>query len=326
MSLVHARCPLCRARMLEPTERTLLGGVGRTRSFDHACASCGLLVESGGAGHETRALILSLLATGDLSRFDDTPFGMDAYTARIAATVFSRRYVPHKDEREDMVRPHGAHAARGTARPFEEQRPVTLGLICRESEIDAVLAALPRHAGWASEAVVLADGAERPLSAFAVEGFASGAVRIAHRPLAGDFAAQRNALQGLAGNPWVMQLDADETLPEGAANLLPALARMGEEDGLLSIGLPRDNLVDGQRSDVFPDVQYRLNRREVRFAGPVHERPERSWQRSTIALHGAIDHHLSRAHVASRSQRYETLSPGNGRLEEAEALLRPYRD
>ncbi|WP_246333330.1 hypothetical protein [Aureimonas mangrovi] len=312
--------------MLEPTDRTLADPSGRTRDFELACASCGLVIEGDAFDREARALMRKLLEGGDWACFDRSPFGMDAYTARIAATAVSRRYVPHKDERHEMLRPHGAAAARGTSRPFVGQRPVTLGLICREDEIDAVLRALPPHAGWASDVVVLADGASRSSCATAVAGFAPGAVRIAHRPLAGDFAAQRNALQGLARSAWVMQLDADETLPDGAASLLPALARMGEEDGLLSIGLPRNNLVDGSRSDVFPDVQYRLNRREVRFAGPVHERPERSWQQSTISLHGAIDHHLSRAHVASRSQRYETLSPGNGRLEEVEALLRPYRD
>ncbi len=190
--------------------------------------------------------------------------------------------------------------------------------MCREGEWEAALPVLLPHLGWAAAIVILADGEggeRRPAER----------VLVSRRPLAGDFAAQRNALQDLSPAPWMLQLDADETLSLEAGALLPALARLAEEGGAVSVGLPRRNLVDGAPADLYPDTQYRLNRREVRYAGRVHERPERPWQRSLVALHGAIDHHLARARVETRSQAYEAMLPGRGRLEEADALAQPFR-
>jgi hypothetical protein len=176
--------------------------------------------------------------------------------------------------------------------------------------------------------VILIDGPALAAERVTVAGFAAGAVRVAARPLNGDFAAQRNALQGLARHGWMLQLDADEALSPATGRLLPALAALAEADGVVSIGLNRSNRVDGVLSDVFPDVQYRLNRTSLLYAGRVHERPvlDRGWPGSLIALHGCIEHRLSSAHVRARSRRYETLDPGRGRPEEEAALLRPYAD
>ncbi|RZJ74640.1 MAG: hypothetical protein EON88_37415 [Brevundimonas sp.] len=92
----------------------------------------------------------------------------------------------------------------------------------------------------------------------------------------------------------------------------------------MSIGLRRRNLVDGVLSDLFPDTQYRLNRAGVAYAGVVHERPATDWRQTTIALYGAIVHHLAHEHVMTRSARYEGLSPGHGRLQEQDRLLTAY--
>jgi len=92
---------------------------------------------------------------------------------------------------------------------------------------------------------ILIDGPARAAEPVPVAGFAAGAVRVATRPLDGDFAAQRNALQGLARHRWMLQLDADEALAPETGRLLPALAALAEAEDVVSIGLARANRVDG---------------------------------------------------------------------------------
>ncbi|GJE76576.1 glycosyltransferase family protein [Methylorubrum suomiense] len=317
--------------MLAPTARALTYPNGRRRLFRTACDSCGVLLDTGAETARCRTHLASALAAPTFESDPDAPYGLDLYTLRIAATRHGRG-VRWLDEagRAALLHPHSEDAAR--AELFDlttaETRPVSLGFLCRPEECDSVLAKLPAQAGWVDDVAILLDADAAPPRAIAVPGFSAGAVRVAARPLAGHFAAQRNALQALARHRWMLQLDADETLEPATGRLLPALAALAETGDVRSIGLPRRNRVDGVLSDMFPDVQYRLNRGDVAYAGRVHERPQldAGWRESFISLHGAIDHHLSCAHVAARSRRYEALDPGRGRLEEEEALLRPYRD
>lgn len=304
-----------------PTGRSLAYRAGRRR-FGFACGSCGMLCDAPDEAEACRRLLEKTLVAGRFVADPGAPYGLDAYTLRTAAT--GARLGTEATERaqlEALRAPHGEPAASARLAPLEVVGApiVSLGILCRREDLDAVLASLPVHAAWTDEIVVIVDADDVPVRA-------AGSARIVARPLSGDFAEQRNALQRLGGKPWMLQLDADESLDAATASLLPALAGMANRHGVVSIGLPRRNVVDGMASDVFPDTQYRLNRREVRYAGRVHERPERPWQRSFIALHGSIDHHLGRAHVISRSRRYEAMEPGHGRLEEADALLRPYSD
>ncbi|RIY02687.1 hypothetical protein D3218_04840 [Aureimonas flava] len=320
MSEPAPRCFLCGGRALAPTQRRLRWPDGFERRFALACGFCGVLTdgEPGGPalGHLAEALV------GDrfhLAR--EAPYGLDIFTLRAAATRWRRAAHPADGAQREALRdPHGDLAA---AARLEDLRAgggpgVAVGLACRARERGDALAALRPHLAWADAIVVLVDGA-------GADEACEPRVRLAHRPMDGDFASQRNALQDLSPAPWMLQLDADETLAPETGALVPALAGLAEAGGAVSVGLARRNLVDGILADLFPDTQYRLNRREVRFRGTVHERPDRPWQRSLLALHGAIDHHLPRAHVESRSQRYEALAPGRGRLDEAEALLQPFR-
>jgi hypothetical protein len=324
------RCFVCEADTLEPTTRHLRYPDGSRRGFPLACASCGVLFAAGADGAACRSHLARELAGDTFRLAPDAPYGLDLYTLRTAATRLGRG-VRARDEadREALRHPHAERAARGElfALANGPTQPVSLGLLCREADLDDVLAGLPAHAAWTSDVAILVDGPERAPDIVAVAGFPPGAVRIAARPLAGDFAAQRNALQDMARRPWMLQLDADEALAPGTGDGLPALAALAERDDVMSIGLPRRNRVDGVLADVYPDVQYRLNRAAVRFAGRVHERPDLGgdWRRSFIALHGAIEHRLSRAHVEARSRRYEAMDPGRGRPEEETALLRPFR-
>lgn len=325
--MIADRCFVCHDRAFAPTDRTLLYASGRLRTFALACASCGLLIEKGADAAACRA-DLGLCLSGEAFEADHAlPYGLDAYTLRIAATARRRGIRPTDPAQQEALRhPHAAIAAAAELFDLDTapRAPIPLGFLCRPSEADALLASLGTGTDWAEEVVLLLDDATSAPSTVAVAGFA-GAVTIASRPLAGDFGAQRNALAALSERPWMLQIDADETLEDQTGALLGALAYQGDMDGLVSIGLPRRNLVDGVLSDVFPDTQYRLNRRSAPYAGRVHERPVRDWQRSTIALHGAILHRLGREHVMKRSLRYDALDPGRGRLDEAHRLLEPYR-
>jgi hypothetical protein len=146
------------------------------------------------------------------------------------------------------------------------------------------------------------------------------------RPLGGDFSAQRNVGQGLARHEWVFHLDTDERLDRAAAGALPLLLDIARRDGLLGIGFPRRNFVSGELSSLYPDTQYRLLRRDVRFEGRVHERPDccSDWTRTMIALGPGLRHEMNRARVAGRRLHYDELGQGEERRQEARALLTPF--
>ncbi|MFP5076199.1 hypothetical protein ACLE20_02735 [Rhizobium sp. YIM 134829] len=316
-----ARCPLCRARGLQPTTRCLSSRAGR-RSFPYACSHCGLLLDEAGRDEETaQAFFHALVSRGTVEARADDPIGFDLYTLRTLASRFDFAALPaDAAQAEGLRHPHAERAAHGHLVPLEviERMPVSVGVICGERDLAGVLDRAEDLRPWARELVVLVDRQDEDLSTD------DDFLTILSRPLAGDFAAQRNALQAQCKSPWVLQLDADESLSDGLGLQLPRLATLAEQQGAVSIGLPRENLVGGALSDLYPDIQYRLNRRDVRFEGVVHERPVRPWQASFIALSGCIRHHLNREHVEKRSTTYESLSPGGGRLFETAALTRAY--
>lgn len=325
------RCFVCGADMLGPSTRHLVYPDGQNRLFPIACGSCGLLLEVEADPAACRAHLAERLAGPIFESDPRAPYGLDLYTLRSAATGHARGVRPCDAAGQTALRhPHSQHAARAALYGLDRVvgMPVSLGLLCRPDALDAVLATLAIHAAWTDDVVILLDAPVRPADVVPAAGFPPGVVQVGARPLAGDFAAQRNALQDLARHPWMLQLDADETLAVEAGRRLPALAALAEAGDVVSVGLARRNRVDGLLADVYPDVQYRLNHRSVRYAGRVHERPalDGGWPRSLISLHGAIEHHLDRAHVLARSRHYERLEPGRGRPEEETALLRPYRD
>lgn len=313
------RCFLCGARLWDRAGRALRWGE-RVRHFAYACGSCGVLTDRPDAGEACRPHLHRALGQAEIASDPDAPYGFDAYTLRSAATLLGLWAEPSDAAQEEALRaPHSPLAGRARLHPLRggPAVPFSLAILCREAERERALSLAADARGWCDDVVIVIDGGgsaeERP------------GLRIHRRPLDGHFGAQRNAAQRLARHEWVLQLDADETLDAEAAARLPGLlGRLGDET--VSIGFRRSNLVDGAKADLFPDTQYRLNRRDVLYEGRVHERPDRPWQRSLLFLGGGLLHHLGRAHVEARSRRYEAIAPGGGRLFEEADLLRPYRD
>jgi hypothetical protein len=145
--------------------------------------------------------------------------------------------------------------------------------------------------------------------------------RVFAHPLAGDFAAQRNRIQAASSCPWVLQLDTDERLTAIAKKRLIHLVSEAESSGWDAIALPRQNIVDNVVSAHYPDVQYRLLRKSVRFMRKVHEYPDLRGRRSIVALDADIRHTMGGGRLLLREQIYEAILPGGGRPYDT-ALLR----
>lgn len=294
---------------------------GQSTHFPYECSHCGVLLKS-----------KMLANAADLVRVmcfeaphQDSQIACDIYTLRTLATKFGlAAYPSNSDQSTDLVQPHGERRAEAKLSPLRAlgPSPVSVGIMCCRTDLQTVLETAAAFRGWAAEVVILVDESQHQGKDSICE--SDGFLSVYRRELAGHFAAQRNALQQLCRANWVFQLDADEWISSSLGSAIASLATLADMQGAVSVGFARRNYVDGELSDLYPDVQYRLNRREIPFVGKVHERPDRSWQSSFIALCGDINHHLSAEYVAKRSQAYDGLDPGNGRAFEAQSLMLQY--
>ena len=305
-----ARCFVCGARDWRPARGTEL-----------ACSHCGVRVGADYGADACASALHGMLAPGLAEASPDMPFRMDPYTLRIAA---SRRglaaWPAGRRDAAALAYPH----SRDPARMWLQHRTpspkrATLAMILRADAVDGAVARMAPWRDRFADVVLVADANG--------SGETRDGIRILRHPLDGDFGTQRTRAQAAARSPWVLQLDHDETPSVALLDAVDALAAQCDAQNVVSVGFPRRNLVDGAWSDLWPDVQYRLNRRELGFRGAVHERPAvpGGWRRSTIALDGVIDHDLHRARVEERSRRYERMREGGGRLCDEAALLRPFR-
>ncbi|EAS50434.1 hypothetical protein SI859A1_00553 [Aurantimonas manganoxydans SI85-9A1] len=319
------RCPVCRARDMRKSERA-----ARHHAAWRECGHCGLLADAAAlASGRLPTLIDARLAGERFSLAPDDPFFVESYSARTLALSRGLVASPVNDEqRAALSNPYTECPAIADIHPLAASPavPVSLVVICRPGDLSNLRDQLGPVASVLDDLCIVID--EPPTAGTIPPADWPETIRILQRPLAGDFAAQRNAGQEMARHDWVLQLDADETVGEETLAALGHVAALADAGGCLSVGLARRNRVDGVLSDLFPDIQYRLNRRVVRYAGKVHERPALAggWRDSFIAPNLVIEHHLSRAHVERRSERYEALQPGKGRLFERDALLTPYAD
>lgn len=207
---------------------------------------------------------------------------------------------------------------------------LALGLIVHPADRDLLPALLKRHAPFFDEVCLVLDadpdepGPEALAARREVSEFFSPCperLRLLLRPLAGDFAAQRNACAALNPCDWLLMLDADERFDLRTLKLLrPVLGQLaGAHPEARVFGLARDNVVDGRATKIWPDWQYRLVRRGVKWhntdphpgASPgCHEMPRELHENpDTVKVlgHLVIRHEKSSARQRAQQQRYGAM-------------------
>lgn len=212
-----------------------------------------------------------------------------------------------------------------------EPADVALGCIARAADLPALVALVASHGACFGAIAVMVDGgaedADRVRAALAA---VPGVPRLAIDavPLAGDFGAQRNRVQQLAGTRWILHLDTDEAPDARLAANLAAIVADADRHADKVVGFARLNLVDDRPSAFYPDTQYRLVRSDVRFHRKVHESPlpGLDWRTVHRSLGGALIHRLSSERVRARSIQYEAIAEGAGRPHDERMLLDGWPD
>ena len=148
-----------------------------------------------------------------------------------------------------------------------ETPALALGLMLAPRDARVLPGWLAANAAPFAALVVLYDGPVVPGTVQdMIHGLAPqprGSVLLDARPLARDFAAQRNRLARMSPCQWMLMLDADEYMdPDALALLGPALGEfLAQRPGVRVVGFPRTNLLDGVPRHE-EDFQFRLVRRD----------------------------------------------------------------
>lgn len=115
--------------------------------------------------------------------------------------------------------------------------------------------------------VALDDGSEEGILGY-------GSAKYFHRPLNGDFSAQRNYLLDHASGQWALHLDTDENLNLKLWSQIAGICENTSEDLIM---LPRHTRFEDRPEHMcdWPDWQPKLHRikPELRWRRPVHEWP-----------------------------------------------------
>ncbi len=116
-----------------------------------------------------------------------------------------------------------------------------------------------------------------------------------HRPLTGDFAAQRNYALAFCTAPWVLALDADERLPPKSWQQVLEITNQNEIEACF---LPRLTLYPNELHfragfGLWPDPQLRLFKKtaQTQFNRPIHEVLQGVEGSQALLLHAPILHY-----------------------------------
>lgn len=242
---------------------------------------------------------------------------LDAFAARIAFTqrgcwASNGVALPGHDDRRDeiVIRPIDGFAPLG----------VTLVVLTRAGD-DGIDQLIESHGPAFDALCIVTDRAPSAASRSADQ-----RIEWIDHPLDADFAKQRNVAQQALRTPWAFHLDTDETIDPALLHRVRSLASCADRDGLRAIGVPRTNMVDGVKSELYPDFQYRLVHSSVRFEGRVHERPDacRDWPTTSLYLEGGLTHRLTAERVRSRHETYAAMGQERARSDDLEQLLTPF--
>jgi (heptosyl)LPS beta-1,4-glucosyltransferase len=181
------------------------------------------------------------------------------------------------------------------------------GVVIAMNEADRIGRCVASLAALCAEVVVLDSGSTDATAAIAT---AAGA-RVMQQPWLG-FAAQKNAAIAVAAQPWVLLLDADEWLDDGAGDRLRALFAGGAVEGADVWRLPRRTHYLGAPLDHGGwgrEAVERLFRPDLRYLpADVHERLDLAGRR-VAAVDARIEHDTARsdAEYAAKLDRYASL-------------------
>ncbi|SDQ31722.1 (heptosyl)LPS beta-1,4-glucosyltransferase [Pseudoxanthomonas sp. CF385] len=177
------------------------------------------------------------------------------------------------------------------------------GVVISKNEADRIGRCLRSMQGVCAEIVVLDCGSEDGTVALAT----SLGARVEHQDWLG-FGAQKNAAIALATQPWLLLLDADEWLADGAADVLRALFAEGRVEQADAWRLRRENWFLGRKLHGH-ECMARLVRPSHRFLPMrVHEKPDLAGRRVADCT-ATIEHDTARSLVAHRTKndRYAQL-------------------
>lgn len=125
------------------------------------------------------------------------------------------------------------------------------------------------------------DGTQREIKRYIEEEskssllFKKDKVQIHIKKLKGDFSEQRNYANSKCTGDWIFEMDSDEQLDLILyQNFRKLLQQYNKNKDIQVIGVPRVNLIDGVKTKVFPDYQFRIHRKGIEWVGNVHEVPK----------------------------------------------------
>ena len=290
----------------------LCGGVLRHAWGQRPCRYCGAVQTPAlhGVTAARRAALIAALRPGRWRAPRGPGWRLDDDALSMAASLRGLVFRPDQAQ--------GCGDAAGALLPaLPSASGLTVVILARPGDAEAE--ALARGAARFADAVLLMLDGEG-------EAHPDGRIHRVFRPLNDDFGAQRNAAQARVETPWALHLDSDERPDERLLRSLRRAIGVAERERRRAVGLPRLSLVDGTPSRLFPDTQYRLLRREERFAGRVHERPLACAApgATTQWLGGLLLHRMERARVAARAARYDAMGQAPAQAREATDLLTPF--
>jgi hypothetical protein len=216
-----------------------------------------------------------------------------------------------------------------------EKRGIALGIICKADDCEPVANICDVVMGKLTELVVVIDSNDESRSLefrnkliLLLKVPPVYPIVVSNRVLENDFSAQRNHLQTLSRQPWVLHLDTDEMPSEDLLENLDWLVKDCENKSRTVVGIPRKNYVDGQLTAAYPDFQNRLLRSTVPWVGRVHETPlpcKTNYKQTTLFLGGHIYHNIASERLAVRKKMYESIKSGGGATESQSLLEQPFR-
>lgn len=170
---------------------------------------------------------------------------------------------------------------------------ISLVLICK-NEQDNLYSYLMHHAKYFDDIVIVddesTDNSIDIINKFKLEHDKDNKISLYVRPLALDFAAQRNFATSKCSGKYVLHIDADERMTVEFLSKINGIEKYMDEENIDALGFPRCNFVGFVQTDNYPDTQVRLIKNDLKFVGEIHEHIVGGEERKVIFFMAPIFH------------------------------------